>query len=135
MRPGTAPAWSWAFYFLYLVLAVMPSVQVKAQDSWLGEDKAKHFGASLLLASAGYAGSALVVEEPWQRAAIGGGFALALGVAKEIYDATGQGDPSPRDLSWDVMGCAFGVGVSLLLDYALRPTPEPALLPPTAAAW
>jgi putative lipoprotein len=66
----------------------------------------------------------LLADEPWQRAALGGGFGFGLGVAKEIYDATGHGDPSLRDLTWDVIGCAFGVGVSLLLDYALRAPPR-----------
>jgi len=110
---------------------------VQAQDSWLGIDKGKHFGASAVLATGGYAGSMLVVEEPWQRAAIGGGFALTLGVAKEIYDATGQGNPSLRDLTWDLVGCVFGAGVSLLIDHALRPPRGQAQeqVQPRAAAW
>jgi uncharacterized protein YfiM (DUF2279 family) len=132
MRPWTA--WSWAFAF---VGAVIGPAQAQAQDSWLGLDKGKHFGASAVLVTGGYAASMLVVEEPWQRAAVGGSFALTLGVAKEIYDATGQGDPSLRDLTWDVIGCVFGAGVSLLIDYALRSPrreepPGPQL---RAAAW
>jgi putative lipoprotein len=72
----------------------------------------------------------LLVDEPWQRAALGGGFGFSLGIAKEIYDATGRGDPSWRDLTWDLIGCGLGVGVALLIDYALRSPPrqEPAAL-------
>jgi putative lipoprotein len=112
-------AWSWA-----VALACLLSSHARAQDSWGGVDKAKHFGASAVLATGGYAAAMLVAPEPWQRAALGGGFALTLGVAKEIYDATGQGDPSLRDLSWDLVGCLFGAGVALLIDYALRPPVE-----------
>jgi putative lipoprotein len=113
-------AWCWAFVFVGLVAG-----SAHAQDSWLGADKATHFGVSAVVATGGYAASMLVVEEPWQRAALGGGFAFGLGIAKEIYDATGQGDPSLRDLTWDVIGCAFGVSVSLLVDYALRSPRKP----------
>ena len=132
MRHRTA--WSWAFAFGCIV---MSHARVRAEDSWLSVDKGKHFGASALLATGGYAASMLVVSPPWQRAAIGGAFALTLGTAKEIYDATGQGDPSLRDLTWDLVGCVFGAGVSLLIDYALRPahTEEVVVLQPTAAAW
>lgn len=129
-------AWSWAFAFVCTVIA-MGHARAHAQDSWLGVDKGKHFGASAVLATGGYAASMLVTQEPWQRAALGGGFALTLGVAKEAYDATGQGDPSLRDLTWDVIGCVFGAGVSLLIDYALR-TPRREEPPPPqlrAAAW
>lgn len=99
-----------------------------AQDKWLGADKGKHFGASAVAAAGGYAAAMWVVDEPWQRAALGGGFGFALGIAKEVYDATGRGDPSWRDLTWDLIGCGFAVGVSALLDYALRAPPkgEPA---------
>jgi putative lipoprotein len=73
----------------------------------------------------------------WQRAALGGGFALTLGVAKELYDATGQGNPSLRDLTWDVIGCVFGAGVSLLVDYALRAPSarQPRAQPARPGAW
>lgn len=125
--------WCWAFVVACWALGCAP---VRA-DPWLGTDKGKHFGASAVLATGGYAASMLVVEEPWQRAALGGGFALTLGVAKELYDATGQGDPSLRDLTWDVIGCVFGAGVSVLVDYALRSPParQPRGQPARPSAW
>ena len=130
--------WGWASLFVCTVLA---RASAGAQDRWLAQDKGLHFGASALLAGAGYAASTLLVDEPWRRAALGGGFALTLGVAKEIYDATGRGDPSLRDLTWDVIGCVFAAGVSMLLDHALRAerpaAPAPLGIPPPlqAAAW
>jgi uncharacterized protein YfiM (DUF2279 family) len=128
-------SWCWALVFLGLLVSRQPVV---AQDSWLGADKGTHLAASAAFATAGYSAAMLVAGEPWQRAALGGGFAFALGVAKEIYDATGHGDASLRDLTWDVIGCAFGVGVAMLLDYALRSQPRIAPVslrdPPLRAA-
>jgi putative lipoprotein len=105
-----------------IALALFCSISgsARAQDPWFGIDKAKHFSASAVFAGGGYAASILIVEAPWQRAVIGGNFAFALGIAKEIYDATGHGDPSFRDLTWDLIGCAVGVGIALLLDYGFR---------------
>jgi putative lipoprotein len=120
------------------VLGLAGRAQAQDPDPWLGTDKGKHFSASAVFAGGGYAASMLLVEEPWQRAAIGGGFAFTLGIGKEVYDATGHGDPSWRDLTWDLIGCAFGVATSLLIDYAFRSpprSPERARLQPQAAAW
>jgi len=38
------------------------------------------------------------------RLAVGGGFAFSLGVAKELWDLSGHGDASWRDLTWDAVG-------------------------------
>jgi uncharacterized protein YfiM (DUF2279 family) len=128
--------WGLALVFACSLLADAPA---HAQDSWGGADKGKHFAASAVLAAGGYASALWLVDEPWQRAAIGGGFAFGLGIAKELYDATGRGDPSFRDLTWDLIGCAFGVSTALLLDYVLR-APEPVPphtvhVRPRPAAW
>jgi putative lipoprotein len=102
------------------LFAVSFSAGARAEeDAWLGADKALHFGVSAALAGAGYATSSLVLEPHWERAAAGAGFSLALGGAKELYDLTGDGDPSWKDFTWDVAGTAFGIGLSLLVDAAL----------------
>lgn len=108
------------FCGLSLIAALVWPVSARAEDAWLGRDKALHFGFSTALAAGGYAGSTFLVNEPWQRAAAGAGFGMALGIGKEVYDATGHGDPSWRDLTWDLIGCTLGAGVSMLIDYALR---------------
>jgi putative lipoprotein len=127
---------TWCCCALALACLGFGHASAHAQDPWLGLDKGKHFGASAVAAGGGYAAALLVVDEPWHRAALGAGFGFSLGIAKEIYDATGRGDPSWRDLTWDLIGCAFGVSVGLLLDYALRAPPrrEPTLLR-VPSAW
>ena len=62
-------------------------------------------------------------------ARIGAGAALAVGagVAKELWDLDGHGDASWRDLSWDLIGAATGLLVSVGVDWAVhrmfRPPP------------
>ncbi len=90
-------------------------------DPWWGRDKALHFTVSVGLGAGGYAGSALWLDERWQRALAGAGFSLTLGAGKELYDLMGHGDASWRDFTWDVVGTAVGVGLAWLVDLALFP--------------
>jgi putative lipoprotein len=113
--------------FVVLACLLAGGGRARAEDLWLGPDKGLHFGASAVLAAGGYAGSMWIVREPFERAALGAGVGLAFGIGKELYDATGRGDPSWRDLAWDVIGCAFGVGVSLLLDHTFREPMTPQM--------
>lgn len=85
------------------------------EDPWFGEDKLKHFGGSALLAGGGYAIGAAFFDGVPARLATGAGIALGAGVAKEIADLAGAGDPSWRDLAWDVAG----TGVGLLLAWGV----------------
>jgi putative lipoprotein len=85
-----------------------------ARDPWWGPDKALHFGVSAGLGAGGYALSSLVFERAWQRALAGATLALSAGVAKELFDAAGDGNASFKDLAWDGLGT--GVGAALLLD-------------------
>jgi putative lipoprotein len=91
-------------------------------DPWFGRDKALHFGASALLASDGYAVTGFATEDRRVRLAVGGGFALALGGAKELWDMGGHGDASLRDLTWDVAGTVVGLAATYLVDWALTRT-------------
>jgi putative lipoprotein len=85
-------------------------------DSFWGPDKALHFGFSVGLAAGGYAASSLIWEKPWQRALAGATFSLSAGVAKELWDLSGHGDPSFKDLAWDGIGTAVGVGLAAGVD-------------------
>jgi putative lipoprotein len=105
-------------------------VRAQSDDPWFGQDKLWHFSLEVGISGAAYALSVPLVEPAWQRALIAGGMGLSVGIAKELYDATGMGDPSLRDLTWDVLGCAVGVGLALLLDLSLR---GPARAPPGSA--
>jgi putative lipoprotein len=73
--------------------------------------------------------SALKTSDPLTRAAAGATLALGAGIAKELLDLAGTGDPSWRDLTWDVVGTATGVLVASGIDYlirrASRPVPQP----------
>ena len=92
-----------------------------AQDEWLGPDKALHFGVSAGLAIGGYGlGLALFdCEEP--RLVLGASIALTAGVAKEIFDAATDGDPSWRDLTWDLIGTVVGLLIAWSVDLVALP--------------
>lgn len=105
---------------LSLLMLMPASARADERDPWLGRDKALHFSASAVIAGGAYGGSALFTDDRATRAALGVGVGLAAGIAKEVYDMTGRGDPSWRDLTWDAIGVTMGVGVSLLIDWAIR---------------
>jgi uncharacterized protein YfiM (DUF2279 family) len=85
-------------------------------DPWLGPDKPKHFAATFVLASGGYAGASFFDERRGTRLLVGGSLAMGVGVAKELWDLSGHGDPSWRDLTWDAFGTAAGLLTSWLVD-------------------
>ena len=71
----------------------------------------------------GYAGTSLFTKRESARFALGAGLAVAAGAAKEVYDRYSGGDPSLRDLTWDVVGATTGAMLSWLVDrYLLTPT-------------
>jgi putative lipoprotein len=108
--------------FAALLGSLLAARPASAQDAdpWFGRDKALHFSASALIAGGAYAAGALVLDGRPARALVASGAALSAGAAKELYDMTGRGQPSWRDFTWDVIGTAVGVGVSLLVDWAIR---------------
>ncbi len=116
---------------LALVLALLCVPARARADDWLGPDKKLHFAAAGGIAVAGYGGAALVFDHRWERAAIGGGLAIAAGAAKEGWDATGRGDPSIKDFTWDVIGAAVGVAVAWGVDWVIGRLrhPRPARQP------
>ena len=59
---------------------------------------------------------ALAGQPTWARFAIGGSVAMGAGIAKEVWDMQGHGDPSWRDVTWDVLGTAAGLGLAYLVD-------------------
>jgi len=101
------------------LLTVAPRARAAEPDPWLGRDKALHFGLSAAIASAGYGATALATPQRGPRIVVGGSLALAAGVGKEVWDAWGAGDASARDLAWDVVGTATGLGVAWLVDWLM----------------
>ena len=122
-----------ALFAAALVLLLSLGSRAAAQDSWWGADKALHFSVSMGLAGGGYALAVPLVDAPWARATIGASFALTLGIAKELYDLSGAGDASWRDLTWDVIGAATGVLIALGVEWLVEALSEPRDAPPTAS--
>jgi uncharacterized protein YfiM (DUF2279 family) len=105
---------------LCAALVALPS-PARARDLWLAPDKALHFGATFLLASASYGAAAPLTPPPVVRFGTAAGVAMAVGLAKEMHDRTSGGDPSLRDLAWDAVGTATGLVVAWLVGrYLLR---------------
>ena len=114
-----------SFSALCVCLLCSGSTHAADEDPWWGRDKALHFSVSAGLGAGGYAASALFFKPYAARVLSGAAFSLSLGVAKEVYDATGAGDPSWKDLTWDLIGTGVGVGIALLSDLAIRDGPPP----------
>jgi putative lipoprotein len=98
-----------------LALLAVPS-RARAEDAWVGRDKALHFGVSAAIAAAGYGLSASWIDRPGYRLLAGSSLALAAGAGKEIWDAAGHGDPSLKDFTWDLVGTFTGAGFALGID-------------------
>ncbi|WP_437606836.1 hypothetical protein WMF20_38750 [Sorangium sp. So ce834] len=101
-----------------LVRAYAP---LRAPDPWFGDDKARHFCASIVLASGGYALGALATDDIHGRIAVGAAVALGAGLVKEAFDAAGYGTPSLRDLVWDALGTSAGLALSVWFDLGATP--------------
>ncbi len=104
---------------LLSLLLVLPGTSAlgAAGDEWLGADKAKHFAVCTVLAGAGYGGGALLFEAPSARWLTGAGLAMGAGLGKELYDTRSGGTGfSVKDLAWDAVGTATGLGVAYLVD-------------------
>jgi putative lipoprotein len=106
--------------------------QAQDDDPWFGRDKALHFSFSAALAGAGYGGAALLTEREdrrWRLLA-GAGVALCAGIGKELYDLSGHGDASARDLAWDAIGTATGLLVAWTIDRLLFQPARPGAAAP-----
>jgi putative lipoprotein len=104
-------------------------------DPWFAPDKALHFGFSAAISGLGYGGTALFTEDRAVRIVVGASLGLAAGITKELLDLAGFGQPSWKDLVWDVAGVAVGVVLSWVLDVFVftplsRGPPVPAAASP-----
>jgi putative lipoprotein len=111
-----------------LLLATEARAQQADTDPWFGRDKALHFAASASLAVVGYAGTSLATDSRPTRVVVAASFALGVGVLKEVWDLTGHGDASWRDLTWDLVGTTTGILVAYAIDWMILRlrAPEPA---------
>ena len=72
-------------------------------DAWLGEDKFRHFWASYVVTSFGFAAAVAAEQDRDAALTIGIGVGAAAGVAKELYDRR-RTIFSVRDLVADALG-------------------------------
>src|SRR3954453_17476591 len=100
--------------------------QQRDTDPWLGHDKALHFAASASIAAVAYGASSPATDDRPTRVAAAFTIGLGAGVFKEVWDLTGHGDASWRDLTWDLVGTTTGVLFALAIDWAIGRLSEPA---------
>jgi putative lipoprotein len=116
LSPFVARDYDYAMRLPFLAAPVAAAVLASAgsakADDWFGKDKTLHFGVSVGLAAGGYAAGTQLFETRRSALILGGSFSIALGAGKEIYDATGHGDPSWKDFTWDLIGTAVGLGLA-----------------------
>ncbi len=79
-------------------------------DSFLSEDKAKHFlASSFLTGSISYIAAVNPNVKSERPLVVGCSITLGFGILKEIYDATKPDNRfSVKDLIWDVLGISAG---------------------------
>jgi putative lipoprotein len=103
-----------------LLWSCLAASSARADDEWLAPDKGLHFGVSLGIAAGGYGLSSVWLEQPRYRALAGFSVSLAAGLAKEAWDAAGHGDPSWRDITWDILGGLSGTALAWGMDLAVE---------------
>jgi uncharacterized protein YfiM (DUF2279 family) len=102
---------------LLLVFSLQGMPSPSAHDAWFSADKLQHFLSSAFVQSLTY-GSLRGVGASHGAALAGASITTAaVGVGKEIYDSRTGGDPSFRDLTWDLAGAG---AVSVLLSRSSR---------------
>jgi uncharacterized protein YfiM (DUF2279 family) len=97
-----------------------------SESEALGPDKALHYTVSVgLTLGASLAFDAIGVDEP-ASLPLSIGFALAMGVGKEAFDAIGGSGFSAADLTWDVLGIGTAMFLRVLVHAIFRIEPKPA---------
>ncbi len=86
----------------------MLALLLAAQDPWVGPDKALHLGVSYIA----YSAARTLGAERGEAA----GLTLTLGLSKELWDLSGRGQPSWKDLLWDLVGVGLGLAVEQLAE-------------------
>src|SRR5690242_7187583 len=103
-------------------LCASADASAQTDDRWFGSDKVMHFALSADVAAGGYTFATGLFHNVPPRLAFGAVASLGFGIGKELYDLTGHGTASWRDLAWDVVGTASGLAVVWLLqEWILAP--------------
>jgi uncharacterized protein YfiM (DUF2279 family) len=86
-------------------------------DAWFSSDKVQHFFSSFFVQSVSYGGLRELRVGHVPSLALASGVTVTIGVGKEVHDSRHQGDPSYKDLAWDLAGL---LSASLLLAHTRR---------------
>lgn len=89
---------------LFLIVSLATTVNFAHADEWTGSDKNKHFIAGAVAASA--------ITYYTKDETRGFMYGAAIGLAKEIYDAAGNGDPSFKDFAVTALGAFVGAKIT-----------------------
>ena len=124
-----------AVAFAVFAFAIARAAPARADDPdpWFGPDKALHFTIAAGIAGVGYGLTTAFAEDRWKAFAVGGGAAIAAGALKEGLDATGSGDPSWKDFTWDVIGAAVGLAIAWGVDTVVHGGNAPPLVAPAGS--
>jgi len=101
---------------LFTLIFHPPIAVASDRDPWWGRDKQLHFAVSVGLANTAYLGASFLTPREIHRTIIAETVAFSAGIAKEVYDKFNHGDPSYRDLTWDLIGSTTGTVVAWLID-------------------
>lgn len=99
------------------VLMAPRTVHAQDADRWTGPDKTLHFVASAGLAAGGYGLASLWTDDRTVQLVAGSSLALGAGLGKELWDLSGRGNASWRDMAWNVIGTATGLALATLADW------------------
>jgi putative lipoprotein len=105
--------------------ATTSTAHALAETDALGPDKALHYSVSVgLTLGASLVFDGIGFDEP-TALPLSIGFALGMGIGKELFDAVRGGGFSAADLTWDVLGIATGLFLRVLLRELFFATPGP----------
>ena len=80
------------------------------EDKWLSEDKFEHIFISSFLVTSIYSISHYELQKtPKVARQVAIGISLSSGLIKELYDLTGRGNPSVKDITANILGILIGL--------------------------
>lgn len=85
---------------MLVTLTIVCTSNFTYADDWTGRDKQKHLLAGAAVAS--------ILTLHTKNESVGFVAGASIGIAKELYDASGKGDPSFKDLAVTALGAYIG---------------------------
>ncbi len=95
-----------------LILALLITLSLSAEEFYLQDDKQKHFVSSMTIAGATAGIARYYGSNKFEAVAIGIASALLVGIAKEAIDGRGCGTEDVGDVYADTLGSITGSVIS-----------------------